>query len=285
LDTSGHACIDFEGAIVQTGPVITDSAWHLVDMLYDSSGTTYSVTWYVDGVAQTQATLAGQSASDWLLIRVGSASTTTSTFWISDSVASVTSGDFPIGAHHVFPLYPNGDGTHVLGSTNAISDAAAGTSNLHQSVDDWTGSTPDTTTYVTYASTALGDAASNYAEFGFSNPADSTIWDVVLYSAGFAAGTSADSADTRVYTAHAGTLIDSTGLIDHSGSATVLGYYRKVLARPVGGWTASALNAAVVQWGYSGDTNSIPRLSALMMEYAAPDSVGGESEFIGMVPV
>lgn len=273
-------------ARVQTGTgrnsaaSIVDGLWHRIDLKFDASGTTYTLDVQVDGTAITQATLASQTAADitgWVQGSLTNADN--ATIWLSDAWVSATSGDYPMGEHLCMPLFPTGEGTETLGTTNKIQDEAAGQTNLYQKVDDWLAAAgpPGTSEFVTYASTTLGDAASNFAEFTLSDPiAAIAVVDVLGIIAGFANGTGADTADTQVLTAHAGTLIDHIGnLIDYSGSATVLGYYRQKLARPAGGWDATKLAAAIVQWGRSTDTNAIPRLKALMLEYGA--TVGSQS--------
>lgn len=273
MDTAGTltAQIGTSGGQTTAG-TYNDSNWHRIDMRIDTSGTTQTIDWYVNGVLQTQVSRSGLTAADMTGWRLGSTNAAeNATCWYQDFVISVTTGDFPIGGHVVLPLYPVGEGTETLGTTNAIVDEAAAQANLYQHVDDWNGGTPNTTDYITYTSTTTGDAASNFAEFTIQSPAsNAVIWDVAGYVAGFAAGTNVDTADTQVLTAHGGTLIDHIGnLIDYSGSTTVLGYFKQPLARPSGGWTPANLGAAVIQWGRSTDTNPQPRLSAVMLEYAA----------------
>lgn len=276
MNTSGNLLAQFAtGTVQSTSGTYADGDWHRITVRVDTTGTTYTADWNVDGTDQTQATLAGQTAANQTAYRLGSSTTThTLTIWFQDFVASVTTGDYTTlksAGHIVLPLYPTGEGTETLGTTNAIIDEAAGNTNLYQKVDDWNGGTPDTSTYITYTSTTLGDAASNFAEFTMSNPdsAYTDIWDVILLLAGFASGTNANTANLKVLDAHGGTTIDSTGLLDYSGSTTVLGYARNLLARISGGWSNSNLSGVVLQWGFSNDTNPLPRLSAVMLEFAA----------------
>jgi hypothetical protein len=290
MDTSGHlqAEIGTQGTQTTSG-TYADSNWHRVDVHAVTSGTTYTLDWTVDGTAQTQSSRASLTAADMTGLYFGSEQAThTLTVWFQDQVLSATAGDYPIGAHVVLPHYPVSEGTDSLGSTNPIVDESGAQANLYQHVDDWNGGLPDTATYVTFTNTALGDAATHYAEFVFGTPANYVaIWDVVGYVAGFAAGTNADQASTSVKLSD-GTNVDFIGQnIDYSGSTTVLGYFKQLLARPSGGWTVSNLTGIKARWGLSGDTNPQPRLSAVMMEYAAPETfalaVGGGAAPAGAV--
>ena len=106
------------------GPNVADAGVHRLDLRYDTSGTTFTVDWAVDGSAQTQATLAGQTAADMTLWQLGSGSsphTLTCRYW--HYVMSYTSGDHPIGDHRVNVLPPTGDGTHNSG-TDIMEDQA-----------------------------------------------------------------------------------------------------------------------------------------------------------------
>ena len=263
------------GTPVTTSGRYDDGNWHRLDLKVLTNATTYTIDWQVDGVAQSQASRASQTAANTTGWALGSnQSTHTLTCWYADFVISATSGDYPLGPHLVLPLYPNAEGTETLGTTNKIQDEAAGQTNLYQKVDDWNGpgNVPDTSTYVTYASTTLGDAASNFAEWAFTDPEAIAggVWDVIYYIAAFAAGTAADTADLKFLASHGGTVFQDTGLVDYSGSASALGYKRGVVTRPAGGWTVSNLAAMVAQWGFSNDTNPQPRLSGLLLEYASP---------------
>ncbi len=294
------------GTTRPTAASLADGLWHLVDYRAISSASPATIDWAVDTSAQTQATNA-QTAADMTSLQYGIVTaTSTMTVFISDVCVSATSGDYPLGAHHINPLFPTGEGTETLGTTNTIINESASGTNLYLSVDDWATGAADTTTYVTYSSTVLGDAASNFAEFTMSDvaAADTVFWGLYGMLAGFANGTGADTAACQVLTAHAGTRLawlgnvaGNTGLIDYSGSATVLGYnfssaessatLPAVIAPPGGGWTASAVNALVVQWGFSNDTNAIPRLSAVLLEYASPgDGVAtAATTFVGFIPI
>lgn len=249
-----------------TAGSVADGQWHLLDWRADVSTSTFTMDWTLDGVAQTQTSRASQTPADFASWRFGSPSAgNTLTAYLQDYVLSVTSGDYPIGPHLVKALYPTGDGTHNL--NGHITNATSGTTNLYQSISDWNGGLPDTATYLTQ--NAIG--ASDYAEVTLSDPAEGTIWDVGFIMAAYADGVNADTADLR-FVDSGGTTIYSTGLLDYSVSTTVVGYHREILARPGAGWDAT-IAGTKVRWGFSTDATPLPRLSAVIVEYASPENI------------
>lgn len=309
IDTNGKLNLLVNGGTPQlSASSICDGLWHLIDFKFDTSANPYLLDAKIDGTSFTQATKAAAAADQttWTL-GIGTP-TSTATFFFSDFVMSSTSGDYPLGAHHVYPMYPNGSGTSTLGTTNAIVDEGGAQTTLYQHVDDWNGGTPDTSTYITYTSNTLGDAASNFYEMTFTDVdgSDTVVWGVYAYLAGFAASTTGgDTAACRIMDSHAGNtrlgwvgnVAGNTGLIDYSGSTTVLGYATSspessagghaALQAPSGGWSNTTANALVGQWGLSSDTAPLPRLSALMLEYVSPGSgvSTADTQYAGMVPI
>ena len=249
------------GSFSQTGPTFVDGGWHLVDFRFTSSASTFTIDWQVDSVAQTQVVTSVQTPVALDRFYVGSVTTTnTAKYWLSDVVLSSTTADYPIGPHRCIQLDPNSDGTHSLGGN--ITNAGGGTTLLSESVDEWP---PDSTTYL--VQTAIG---SNYAEINFADPAETVIWDVQAVLAGNAVpGVSeADTAELKVLDSGS-TELSTTGLLDYS-SPTV-GLHRILVARPAGGWDGIKLAGAKARWGFSTDVTPAPRVTALMLEYAAPE--------------
>jgi len=248
------------GGSSQTGPTFTDGGWHLVDFRFTSSASTFTIDWQVDSVTQTQVSIAGQTPVALDRFYVGSVTTTnTAKYWLSDVVLSSTTADYPIGPHRCIQLDPNADGTHSLGGS--ITNAGGGTTLLSESVDDWP---PDSTTYL--VQTVLG---SNYAEINFADPAETTIWDVQAVLAGFSSSSTGTNAAQLQVLDSGGTLLTTTGDLDYS--STTVGLHRFLVARPAGGWDGTKLTGAKARWGFSTDTTPDPRVTALMLEYAAPE--------------
>jgi hypothetical protein len=286
MDSTGHLIAGWSGGTtVTTSGTYADGLWHRIDQRLDSgTSTTFTVDWAVDGVAQTQAFRGTQTQADMTASANGSnINGDIFTAWYSDWVLSATTGDYPIGDHVVYAMYPVAMGTSTLGSTNPIVSDAGTNTNLHERIDDLAAiAAADTSTYVTYTSGTTGDAASNFLEVKFGGVAIPTIWDAVITWLGFASGTLADNATMKVLTANGGTQLYTSGAIDHSGSTTVLGSQIGFLTRPSGGWDASKMLAAVAQWGFSSDTADNPRLSAVAIEYAGPSNTVRELALSGV---
>ena len=249
-------------ATASTAASVVDGGFHLLDFKFDTSGTTYTLTWALDGVVQTPVSLALQVAADLQRFYIGSFTAThTATFWTSDPVLSATAADYPIGPHICLPLPPDSDGTHNL-QAHITGEPGAAVTNLWEFVRDW----PPTTEYL-LQSTADATA---YAEVNFGDPTLSTVWDVQAILAGYAVpGVSeADNADLRVLDS-GGTLLSSTGLLDYT--SIVIGFHRFLVARPAGGWDGTKLTGAKVRWGFSTDVAPSPRFASVLLEYAAPE--------------
>jgi hypothetical protein len=248
------------GGNSQTGPVFSDGGWHLIDFRFTCSSATFTIDWQFDSVAQPQVVLTLQTPLNMDRFYLGSVNTAnTATFWLQDLVLSATAADYPVGPHRCIQLDPNADGTHSLGG--AITNAGGGTTTLFESVNEWP---PDSTTYL-----VQGVSGANYAEIGFADPPEAVIWDVQAVLAGNSDDVLGDNADLRVLDSGS-TLLSSTGLLDYSSLS--VGLHRFLVARPAGGWDGTKLaGRAKARWGFSTDVLPPPHLTALMMEYAAPE--------------
>lgn len=290
IRTSGNGSfIEAEAATGtrQQGPAITDTGWHLLELKIDVSGTTWKVDWRVDRVAQTQATQGSHTADVSATIRFGSntAAHTATVAW-DDVIGSVTgtdydnstywpssSGDLLSKGWIIAISTPSGEGTDVLGTTNQVRNAAGTTSNLYQEVDDWVNgaAAADTTTYVTYASTTQGDAASNYAEVALTDlPSGvAAVWAVVGNAAMTAAGNNADAMIVRVVDSAGTTLSDIVN--GDVSNASNLEYYRTnaLVTVPANGWLTD-FNGCKIRIGLSSDTNPLPRASAVGLQFVYP---------------
>ncbi len=269
LETDGKLGAQVAGGTVQksTGTV-TDGNWHLVDWKADTTANPQLFDVRLDGTALNQASAGSAAAACTAWGFGGTSNSYTATFWIQDHVISTTAADYPIGGHICKALTINGEGTDNLGGL--ISDAGGGTTNLYQSIDDvWDATGPDTTTYIRQTGTGAG----NYAECTFTDPSESTIWDVRGVAAVTTAGTQANSLAVQIgitgSNPHASIFYG-----DISGSTGVVGYQATLLARPSGGWTGTNLGNAYTRVGLSLDASPEPRCTAVMLEYAAPWSSG-----------
>ena len=258
-----------DGGTRQVGPNVVDGAWHLLDGYLDTSGTTWTFHWAIDGVALTDVTHTSEVATDSVRFFYGSASNghTADVTW-DDVAATVTAGDHPLGPHQVSGHVPDSDGTHNAG-VNIVEDNAGadiGVVTAFDLMDDWP---PNTSDYVRQGASGSG----NYAEVGFQDTAAATVWGVQGIAAMFASSTTAETGNptTRI--------VDSTGatLTDiYSGdmSETSLHYRSAIIAAPGGSWTPTKMNGLKARVGFRADgVGGIPRWTALMLQVAVPTQV------------
>jgi hypothetical protein len=123
-----------------TGPGISDGNWHVIAMQVDVSGTTWTVDWWVDGVAQTQATEGSHSAdtaSSWA-IGTNDANGPGYTIDVDDVLIATwaTAGTDYITNIEVLGYSVGSDGTHNAGTTVFINGDSATSPNFTNSTTD-----------------------------------------------------------------------------------------------------------------------------------------------------
>lgn len=241
-----------------------DGAWHRVDVKFVTSATPYTLDLFIDGVSQTQHVSNATTAADITESRLGSNTAThTLTVQITDWVRSVTSGDYPIGAHRCLALIPNADGTHSWTSTHMGTEAglvASSATNLFQSVDEWPANLTD------YIQAGTSTTSGEYAEVAMLDAWPSeTVWAARSVAAIFSAGTAANSATTRVVDAANATKLD---LYVGDQSDTSLRHQATMIPSVT---DATTLNGLKWRVGFPTDSNPQPEWSALLIDYAVPD--------------
>ena len=262
------------GATYQTGPNVADNNWHRLDWHLDSSTTTWTIQWKVDGSAQTNATATGVAGTDCVRIVYGSSTTAhTLTVEFDDVVIGDAASDYPFNSgadYNVGFLVPSADGTHVAG-TNVIEDQA-GTDIVSPNAFPLINEVPlEQTDYIRQNATGV----SNYAEVTFN----STTHDTILAASGLvfggtAAGGSANA--TFRFTDSGGTTLEDI----YSGSfdAATRGGMRRIPDPGGDGWTQSELNGIRFRFGFSTNASAgtiIPRCFLALVQYAYGADVGG----------
>jgi hypothetical protein len=246
----------------QNGPQVDDNAWHLLTFHNDTSATTWTMHWSVDGVAQTNATQSGKTATNVFKWRIGTVTNTENlTFDIDDFVYGHDDTEYPYyttdSNHQVVASFPNADGSHLLGL--AITTNSGGTTNLYQTLDDtWP---PTTTDYV--RQTIIG--ALNYAEIAFTDATGTpAITAVQGTMAGFSQSGTAPNAGTTSFFDGSGNALST--LFAGDMVFTSVHYQVGMITAPGAGWT-SGFDGLVARIGYSADVTPNPRWTALMVEY------------------
>jgi microcystin-dependent protein len=258
------------------GPSVNDNAWHKLDILLDTTGTTWTCQWYVDDIVKPTASITGQAAGTGIVrMSYGSNSNAhTLTVDVDDVVTSLDLTDYPYLPHRVVLSVPNTDLPHN-GGTNTIeiddgSDVNnTGSGNAHQQLAEWP---PDLTTYVQQSAAGAG----NYAALAFEDATLDNILAVKAIAAMFSAGTPANDGTTEVLNS-ANTLLMT--LYSGDMSTDVLHYRTGIVPQPVGGWDP-AFAGIRMRIGFSADVVPQPRWSALAFAYLVIVPAAQESENI-----
>jgi len=259
-------------AALQTGgtpvlsSVITYNTWYRIDWRFTWNSTTHKIEWYVNGVQQTNYTIASQTSTTLTNLRLGSGSSASGTVNFCHLNLSVTTADYPIGAGIISRVSPASDGTHVS-AANVMefqdgTDIRPGTTTAYTAVN----SIPigNTTNYIIQSATST----SSYVEVYFAKALLASIRGASAYLAYRAATTSADEGACTI-TNEDGTVTtlwgNFTTRADYSESSV---YYKSViLPAPAGGWDANAINTLYARMGGSNDVNPVPYWVDLLIEY------------------
>ncbi len=273
---AGTITLDIRGSSIQTGPSVSDNAWHRLDWHTDTSTTTWTVDWAVDGANQTQSSLAGQTAgSDPKTLIYGSTTTThTLTIDIDDVVIGDAAGDYKINAgaaYNVGVLQLTGDGTHNAG-TNIIEDQA-GTDIVSPNAFPLMNEIPvESTDYVRQIAVGSG----NYAEVTFEDTTHDSFVAVSALAYASAAQASNPNGTIRLVDSGGSTVVDLfSGNI--GGGSTTTRAVMAVVAPPGGTWDTSEVNGLKLRVGFSTDAtgSATPRWLLAILQYAFGADVGG----------
>ena len=270
ITSAGVARGSVGGGSAISGPTLNVDQWYKIDLRANITGTTWTLDWRIDDVAQTQATWSGQATTDSLqYLRMGSASTTVSLdVLLDDIVLSETSGDYPITAGSTELIKPTADGTHNAG-TNVVENQAGsdiGAVNAWSLIDDIPMSTASE--YIRQAANGSG----NYAEVSFGNMVNSSssIFGAMAVLAYSSETTSSNTGATIVSKDDFATQTNVHGSdsvpADMSDGSTSDVYYKSaIISGAVDTTTVNALKARV---GFSTDATPDPYWINLAVEVA-----------------
>ena len=158
-------------------------------------------------------------------------------------------------------------GSSSVTQTHSTSAIVKKTATRTQSADARiSGIATDDSDYITYTSTTLGDAASNFAEVTFEDATEPTIWAVqAVVAVESASSTGTNAGVTRIVDGSGATVVDIfSGDMSEDTTTTLV----KLVP---GTWTTSGLNALKARMGFATDTNPLPRWVAVQLQYATPE--------------
>ena len=261
------------------GPVLEADRWYQIDMLYDQSGTTWSLTAQVDGDATTEGntTLAGNVATDISNIQLGTGSADTFDAVYDDLAVSGTSSDYPIGPVRIYSSIADGDLSHNI-TTSGDFDSFTTTQFDNTTTTGWT--------FIDHRPLQMANTAenvirqelgstSNYMEFSLEPlPVFGRIVDVrgigvnvesATTGASLAEARLLDSTDTEVLTQASTSVINST-----EDPGTTVQPRARLMTRPSGGWTPDYYNGLKFRLGF-GDGAPDVNFIDFMLEVALQD--------------
>lgn len=251
-----------------TGPIISANTLYRIDFRMICSGTTHTVDWQVDGVAQTQWSLSGQSNATWSSFRLGSQNSSTATILFQHLVLSITGADYPIGPGGTEALFTTSDGTHNAG-TNVMEDNAGvdiGVTPAYNKLDTMP---PGSSEYIKQV--AIG--AGNYVEVNFADLTAS--FSAIIGAMGIlASGAENTSQQNRgacyiskdnfsTSTTILGSAASTSSYI--SGTLADLNWRSAIISGAV---DLSTINALKARMGHSGDVTPNPYWVGLLVEVA-----------------
>ncbi len=282
--TDGKLKAQVAGGTVQiSASAVNDGAWHVAEMMSDSSTTTLKLDWQVDGVSGLRATGAIAAAANQLEAQLGSNSVSwTGTVeyddWISGAWTDAALDWY--GDGYIEAIVPGSDGTHSF-TANDFSTGDAGIQRAPTYTAFWSNLL---TPFVVARNTLVNIAQRVVRTTGFvqikpaaaptGRPAANAVRTIMSYSS---SGTQANSAALTVTSPTWG----ATAVWGASGApadySEATNFFKGlVLSNPQAGqvWDATRLNAITWQFGYSSDIAPVPTLQALLLEVDWPIPAG-----------
>lgn len=280
----GNPIAGGSGTQTIVGPVVANDTWVRIDARVDVGNNPNTIDWMVNGVKQSQVSVAqtGTTFTGTPFTLGNSLTTQTMAYSWDDFVVSETSGDYPLGECVVLPILPGADGVHNAGSGVFIdSDAATSpnfdntTTNAWTFVDDalpWTTtrSTTDCISAETHTAGAYMEIAPATAPQGMGKAMG--VRALLAYSS---SATQANLAATQAKNS-AGTVVDIYGTINGTGadySETSNFFKGAIVTPPAIGWNKDEIEAIRWRCGLpsgAGDVSPRPTWQMLMLEVAYP---------------
>jgi hypothetical protein len=242
------------GAVTIGPTTVNTGQWYLVELKYDTTGSTFTLTGRIDEGTEGSATKTGQTATDTTGIYVGTTAAQTYTARYDDWIVLDTA-TYP-GQGQIALCKPNADGAHSI-SAGGFRDQVPtsitnGTTDAWQRIDGIPMNT--TTPYIEQPTAASGEYVE--VEFESTPSAIATLNGVRAEAALFADGTGALSAKTSIFNGAAETVVFSG---DHSD--VTLKYASGIVTA-----TAAEVAALKGRIGFGSAQPAAPRWAGLILE-------------------
>lgn len=259
-----------------------------LEFRYDISANPHVLDWRIDGVAQTQVTLA-QAADTFTGFVFGDRSSGVSgAFDYGDWVISTTAADYPLGEHHTAILKVDPAGTVTLSGTSGNFRTFAGTTptltawdatTARDAVDELppnTGSAQDGFAQIT-------TATSDYVELPmetYTLSGSEAIVGAKLIAAGWQASNASGTLGFRSYNGTTETTLvsGSTAFTDLGNNTANHGWITKMLTLADVN-TQSELDALAIRVGFSSDATPDMGVQAVYVEILLNGEVGTGTDY------
>jgi hypothetical protein len=263
------------GGTLVGSQVLTLDTDYLIEMAFDSSGTTWTVDWWVDGVAQPQASAGSQVATDQATVRLGlaSASTTCKMRYAHLLIGNSLTDDFGPGTVEMAGVAQVG--THSFTAGDFQDHTSTNLTVGETASDDYVKELPPTTTE--HVKQVVSRSA-GYLEYIYDTTAAGRIpVGVEQVIAGHNVGTQSNLQKLQLNDGAAQSDAYAAASLGTSAGTLVTGS-KHWTAAPSGAWTAALADTLRARWGFSTDVATVPALDATWLEIAYPPAaVGGDN--------
>jgi hypothetical protein len=267
--------VAWAGGSTIDGPVVTFDTWYQIDMLIDATSNPHSLSWRVDGVAQTGTTtaFAAGTVASWELGRVDAVS---GTYHFDDAVLANTAGEYPLGPHKVVLLVPDQSATLTVNGSTANWNTFAGAT---PTMTAW--SEPTARAAIDDVPLVLGSSQDGIAQVArtdsthyveipmgtYTLQGGESISGVQMLSPGWAATTTAATFGFRSYNGTTETVLQAGSVDPNFDNTSTPGWIRRVLTASEFD-TQAELDALAFRIGFSTDVSPNIGIHAIYAEVA-----------------
>ena len=260
------------GSATQLGPIISANTWYRVDFRAVHNANPHTLDWKIDGVDQTQVSLAVASENIFIAGFGLDNANATGTLDIDDVVLSLTSGDYPLGDNKVVLLLPDTGGTTTeIGTANATSrmvtnsalDATHNSANILAAISEVPLVVGGSASGLGQRTSGTGNAC-QVPMTTYTLTGGETITGLRVNCPTWAASTTANNLGIRAHNGTAETTLFAAA--DYNGdTSSTPAWICKMYTGVTDQTTLDALNVRV---GYSADISPLPAVHAIYVEVA-----------------
>jgi hypothetical protein len=286
VQSTGRVQAQIGGGTAQNGPVLSANTWYRIEFRLVLNANPHTLDWTVDGVAQTQATLAVASEN---LFKAGWGSDSgsqTFTLYVDDGILTLTSADHPLLEHKVVKLTPDTGGTTTqIGTANATGrmvtnsaiDATHNSANILAAVSELPPLLNGSSSGLGQRTSGTGNACS-LPMTTYAIQAGEAVSGLRVVVCAWAANATAaaNTLGIRAFNGTAETTLFAAAA--YQGQNTTSPAW--ICKQYQGALTQTQLDALLVRVGYSGDISPLPGVHAVYAEVAVrapvppPDPTG-----------